>query len=216
MPRRRYFIVPCVLVAAFFVYALAVPSHRSAGQAPSPTPSVEATSTPSPTTTTTATTTATTPAADQASAMPPALLHQLTGRLTYRTGREQVIVGFPAATAIERQPMPPIDSASPSADGLWSVATDCNDAGCRVRLRGTDGSQRVVDVPFVSALQWSPEGHQLAMTTSGSGGHPTSYRLTLIDDPAIGQPRTVYETRSSNAHPFAWLSSGDLLGLLPN
>ena len=209
MPSRRFLLVPIALLVSAGVYALVVPSHRSAGQATAPTESATATASLTSTTTPNATVT-TTPVAPP-TAIVPGLPPGLSGKLTYRTEREQVTVAFPSGAAVAHEPMTPIDASQPSADGLWSAATDCSTL-CRTTLKATDGNLRAVDDPYITALRWSPQGHQLALAGGPSnGGYPASDRLELIDDPASARPRILYETRKGLAHPFEWLSSGDLL-----
>jgi dipeptidyl aminopeptidase/acylaminoacyl peptidase len=209
MPGKRLLLVPPLLVACVVTYGLTVPSHRSAGQAPS-----SATGTASPTVavaaTSTASVTATAPAGAAGPAVVAGLPDGLSGQLTYRTGRELVTVAFPSAAAIQHGPVPPVDGAVSSADGLWSATTDCPTT-CHVLLKRSDGTERVLDIPYVAAFRWSPEGHQLAFTTSASANHPTPYSLMLVDDPGADAPRALYETRRGDGHPFEWLASGDLL-----
>jgi Tol biopolymer transport system component len=203
MPGKRLLIVPPLLVACVAAYSLAVPSHRSAGQAPEPT---RGAASPTATATPTASVTATIPTPVAAVGLP----QGLAGQLTYRADREFVTVAFPSASAIQHGPVPPIDGAIPSADGLWSATTDCPST-CHVLLKRSDGTERVLDVPYVAAFHWSPEGHHLAFTTSASGNHPTAYNLMLIDDLERGEPRSLYTTRNGWEHPFEWLPAGDLL-----
>jgi Tol biopolymer transport system component len=205
MPSRRLLLVPIALLAGAGAYAFAVPSHRSAGQSSAPTE--VATTTASPAVTATAGTTPVAPATGIVPGLPPGL----SGKLTYRTDREQVTVAFPSGAAIAHGPMDPISAAEPSADGLWSSTTDCSTL-CRTTLKDTNGNARAIDDPYIGGLHWSPQGHELALASGPSnGGYPASDRLVLIDDPASTQPHILYETRKGLAHPFEWLSSGDLL-----
>jgi hypothetical protein len=207
MSGKRLLFVPPLFVAFAAAYALVVPSHRSAGQAPAPTLGAES---PTATATRTPSATATTPSPGSGPAVAAGLPKGLRGQLTYRTEREFVTVAFPSAAAIQHGPIPPIDGAVSSADGLWSATTDCP-VTCHILLKRSDGTERVLEVPYVVAFHWSPEGHQLAFTESTSGSHPTAYRLMLIDELETGAPRALYGTRSGDGHPFEWLSSSDLL-----
>jgi hypothetical protein len=205
MSGKRLLFVPPLFVACVVAYALVVPSHRSAGQAPTlgvESPTATATRTPS--------APAATPAPGSGPVVGADLPKGLAGQLTYRTGRELVTVAFPSAATIAHGPIPPIDGAVSSSDGLWSATTDCP-ATCHVLLKRSDGTERVLEVPYVASFHWSPKGHQLAFTASTSGSHPTPYRLMLIDDLQAGVPRALYETRTGDEHPFEWLSSTDLL-----
>jgi WD40-like Beta Propeller Repeat len=193
---KRLLAVPPVIVLAIALYVAAVPSHRSAGQAPPATPITEATSP-----------AATAVSPDALSGGPPS---GLTGRLTYRTEREFVTVEFPSGDAIDHGPLLPIDGATFSADELLSITTICSDA-CELVIGRADGTSRTVDVPLVASFSWSPEGHRLALTAPKIAEHPTSYKLMILDDPTADEPRTIYETRVGNGHPFEWLASDDLI-----
>lgn len=202
--RRRLFIVSAILAGVVLAYAALVPSQRSTGQEPWPTTGAERTSSPQVTATSTSESTPIPPG------RLPELLSGLTGELTYRTDREEVTVGFPSGAAIAQGPMSPIAAFEPSADGLWATTTDCSTI-CRSVLNDLDGNEREITIPNIAAISWSPEGHTLALTGGPSdGGYPASNRLMSIDE-FDAPPRVLYETRKGLAHPFAWLSSGELL-----
>lgn len=209
MFKRRLLLIPIALLACAGGYALVVPSHRSAGQAPAPAGSAESTA--SPTVSVSPTATDTPSAAAPAAAVVPGLPPGLSGKLTYQTEREQVTVALPSGAAIAHGPIGAIDTSQASEDGLWSATADCRSL-CRTTLKDADGNERALDDPYIAALRWSPQGHQLALAIGPSdGGYPATNRLALVEDPAAPLPRRIYETRRGLGHPFEWLSSGDLL-----
>jgi Tol biopolymer transport system component len=199
MSLPRFFILPVALLAATAGYIALNPGAGPVAQVagvPTPTEAharlVAPTATPAP--------------ADE-------LPDGLSGKLTYRTGRDEVTVQLPEAGELDRRPVQFGPHALTSADGMWTADRDCaTPAGgarsCSLVLTATDGRVRNlqldIDLQWSRAVQWSPAGHQLAMLVSGEHGS----RLAILNEPYAGSGAASSQRgiglESANVSAFAW------------
>ena len=143
------------------------------------------------------------------------LADRLSGRLTYRTGKERVTTQFPAAAEVSREPDGTEKYDLTSADGVWRAHHSCtvaNSPQCALDLIATDGRTGRLDVDadlqWSRDVQWSPRGHVLAIDYSVDSSTVKAH-LSLIDDPASGAARVI----AANARTFAWVEGGDALAV---
>jgi hypothetical protein len=198
MPVPRFAVIPLVLIAAALVWVAANPGGAAIGPtepATTPTPSPLAT--------------LTSPAAPTPD-VPGPLPDGLTGRLTYRTGRELVTVRFPdLATSIAAPERTWV--GEPSADGEWRVHFGCGDVDCVNLYSGYHPASTVFASLY--AHEWSPSGHTLAIITSIEGEYLYGQRIEVIDDPGAPSPRTLFEFEHGAAGISAlrWTHRGSIV-----
>ncbi|MEX2247399.1 MAG: hypothetical protein WEC75_12020 [Dehalococcoidia bacterium] len=197
MPIPRFFILPVVLLGLTALYVAANPS----GAHVEGTPTATATRTLLPTATPTATVT---PYA------PSDLPDGLSGRLTYRTGRELVTVEFADDAATERSRETPLSSQPGmiSADGAWSFNAICADQCGAIEFVAAAGERHTarLDGGYMDA-RWSPDGHTLALLTQSPGGELPRSLIIVVEDPAAPAPRVVIDSLMGLYTAIAW--SGD-------
>lgn len=203
----RFFILPAAMLAATAVYIAFGPSGAGGQPAAVPTSTAEPAfdATPAPATTKGSPTPAS-----------PA------GRLTYRTGREQVTVQLPAGDEVARGPSSIVAAhILTSADGEWKATSECVNAAdgtraCTLVLTSTDGRTRRmqldIDLQWSRSVQWSPSGHRLAILTSGVQGGG----IVILNDPdPAAEDSLVIEASDGSpafqAEAISWASDGGSL-----
>lgn len=198
----RFFILPAAMLAATAGYIAFGPSGAVGQPATTPTATADLAAA------------ATPPATSTSSG---GILESLGGKLTYRTGREQVTVQFPAGEEIAREP----SSAAAkqmltSTDGVWTATSECVNAtdgtrNCTFVLASADGRTRSmqldIDLQWSRSVQWSPVGHRLAILMAGVEGG----RIAILNDPnpAAGDPQLTQASSAGAAaqiQAFAWAS----------
>ncbi len=186
-----------VLLAAIVGWIVVNPSGVSLGGQATPTPTAEPTLTPTPPTETPTSVTST----ESSRSLP----DDLRGNLTYLDGDAEVRISLPSATEAERTPAETAASRSP--DGLWTLTQACVDkVGCELRFGSTDGRTRIIPAAAMGPVEWSPNGHAVALASA----HIDPNRLTqisVITDPATSAPEVAYEVPggTSRIDAFTWL-----------
>jgi Tol biopolymer transport system component len=99
-----------------------------------------------------------------------------------------------------------------SPDGASLAYVDSSDGGMGVYVAPTDDlsqTKKIVDVGRSSAIMWSPDGTQIAVSDQSDPSAPLFDRLMLV--PADGGPVTelVAEAQSDGIFGFFWAPTGD-------